>query len=676
MSRSHVAVFRPSWRPSVPQSRHSALPRSPLTPTGSGSHVQMTAAFTISPLFHSPSPKFTSAFYSSVVISHMIRQATRRASDSPAPLFPCQLSSKSFRFNLLRTLCALSYATARSKPCVFSCLRTLCRHNGRVGGYDPVENSHVSPANYQLSTVDFPAIPLAAMSGFPVPHQLSRLQRRASRRREGAPTRSLAAESSAPSFNPSSFRQRRLRARPRHKTARRQFGSRRSSASGASGRRNQNFSRESNKMIICAQPRSHSMDEFWKLGGFPAVGDADPVPASVFTNLPEHGRTLALLHDVSRELTAILDREELLRRIANRVKALVDFDVFSVMLWNEVSQHLECVFALKYEDSIPLPMRIPLDQGLTGSAARERRIVRVADVREDSRYVHCQHGVEVRSELVVPLLLQDRLIGVLDLESTKTGAFVAEHEPLLQTLGSYIAVALENARLFEQTRENERRLQQDLDTAREIQLRLLPAGAREVPGLDLGTAAALFASLAIGVLREHTVEHPCPPAEMLAHLNRRLHSGRLQSRFIAMALAVYDAHSRLLTLANAGSPRPLLIRDGVTEVVRVEGIPLGLFPEAQYEEVSLLLRPGDIVILASDGIHEAENTEKEQFGVERLAAAVFDLARDTSAATIAGQILRVTDEHSAGECEFQDDRTILVLRITDEPVAGDDWSKI
>jgi len=163
---------------------------------------------------------------------------------------------------------------------------------------------------------------------------------------------------------------------------------------------------------------------------------------------------------------------------------------------------------------------------------------------------------------------------------------------------------------------------------------------------------------------------------MLAHLNRRLHSGRLQSRFIAMALAVYDAHSRILTLANAGSPRPLLIRDGVTEVVRVEGIPLGLFPEAQYEEVSLLLRPGDIVILASDGIHEAENTEKEQFGVERLAAAVFDLARDTSAATIAGQILRVTDEHSAGECEFQDDRTILVLRITDEPVAGDDWSKI
>ena len=118
-------------------------------------------------LFHSRSLKITSAFYSSVVISGMIRHATRLAPDPPPPLFPCQLSSKSPIPKLLRTLFALSRATARSKPCVFSCLRTLCRHNGGVGGYDPVENSRVSPANYQLSTVDFPAVPLATIS-YPV----------------------------------------------------------------------------------------------------------------------------------------------------------------------------------------------------------------------------------------------------------------------------------------------------------------------------------------------------------------------------------------------------------------------------------------------------------------------------------------------------------------------------
>src|SRR2546427_2319728 len=212
------------------------------------------------------------------------------------------------------------------------------------------------------------------------------------------------------------------------------------------------------------------MDDLSKLEGFGARGDADLVSSSLLAALPEHTRALGLLHDVSRELTAILDLEELLRRIAQRVKPLVDYHAFTVTLWNESSQLLEPVFALRYEDTIPLRGRLALHQGLTGAAAAERRIVRVGDVREDPRFIRCEHGVEVRSELAVPLLLQDRLVGILDLESAKTHAFTAEDERMLQTLGSDIAVALENPRLFGQVRENERRLQHDLDTAREIQI--------------------------------------------------------------------------------------------------------------------------------------------------------------------------------------------------------------
>src|SRR5207302_4225261 len=140
------------------------------------------------------------------------------------------------------------------------------------------------------------------------------------------------------------------------------------------------------------------------------------------------------------------------------------------------TQRLETIFALKYADIIPLRTCLGLDQGLTGAAASERRVVRVPDVRLDPRYVACQHGVEVRSELVVPLLLQDRLIGVLDLESTKPHSLTSCHEQMLQTLGTYIPVALENVRLFEQVRENERRLQNDLASAREIQRQLVPNG--------------------------------------------------------------------------------------------------------------------------------------------------------------------------------------------------------
>ena len=209
------------------------------------------------------------------------------------------------------------------------------------------------------------------------------------------------------------------------------------------------------------------MDSTPKLIPFSLLGDADPVPATMYVAQPEQAGTLSLLYEISHELPSILDREELLRRIAERVKKLVDYDVFTVMLWDEEAQMLESVFSKRYEDALPSRFRMPLSQGITGAAATERRTIRVVDVRLDPRYLQCSNDVEVRAELVVPLLLQGRLIGVLDLESTEPHAFTAEHERLLNILGSYIAVALENARLFEVSRENQARLQNDLETARD-----------------------------------------------------------------------------------------------------------------------------------------------------------------------------------------------------------------
>ena len=439
------------------------------------------------------------------------------------------------------------------------------------------------------------------------------------------------------------------------------------------------------------------------------VGDADPIPASLFVAYPEQATTLALLYEVSRELTSILDREELLRRVAQRVKKLVNYHVFSVMLWSEKTQRLESVFAMRYGDTIPARMSLPLHQGLTGTAAGERRILRVNDTLEDPRYIKCDIGFDTRSELVVPLLLQDRLVGVLDLESTEANAFTSEHERMLATLGSYIAIALENARLFEESRGNEHRLQDDLATAREIQRQLLPTGAREVPGLDLasvycsarelggdfydflpygegrlaialgdvsgkGTAAALFASLAVGILREHVIQHPCPPAEVLAMLNRRLHAARLESRFIATVFSVYDAGTRRLTLANSGGPYPILVRDGIVQSIRVGGIPLGLYPDTEYEEITLDLQPGDTVLFASDGILESENAQQEEFGFDRLSAVLASVSPKHSASDIADKIMAATNHHSGEGVVPGDDRTLLVLRITDH--SSSDFSKL
>jgi len=444
------------------------------------------------------------------------------------------------------------------------------------------------------------------------------------------------------------------------------------------------------------------------LGSFALLGDADPVPQSLFVAYPEQAKTLALLHEVSRELTSILDREELLRRLAERIKRIVDYDVFSVMLWNEQTQLLESVFAMRCNDSIPARTRVPLHKGLSGTAAGQRRVLRVHDVNEDPRYIRCETGVDARSEIVVPLLMQDRLIGVLDLESTQPHAFTLEHERMLSTLGSYVAVALENARLYEGALHNERRLRTDLDTAREIQRQLLPTGAREIPGLDLaaayvparelggdfydflpygegrlaialgdvsgkGTAAALYGSLAIGTIREIVIDSNCDPACMLALLNQRLHNARLDSRFIAMLFGVYDAASRRLHLSNAGSPYPLLLRDGHVVSVRLEGVPLGLLPGTQYDESVLDLMPGDVVVFASDGILESENASEEEFGLQRLSAVLSAISPQDSARAIAERILAETDDHGAGTAAH-DDRTLVVLRVTEE--TGSDFSKL
>jgi sigma-B regulation protein RsbU (phosphoserine phosphatase) len=235
----------------------------------------------------------------------------------------------------------------------------------------------------------------------------------------------------------------------------------------------------------------------------------------------------------------------------------------------------------------------------------------------------------------------------------------------------------------------------------------LPTGAREIPGLELaaayeparelggdfydflpygegrlamllgdvsgkGTAAALFASLAIGIVREHVVEHPCHPAEMLAMLNTRLHKAHFDSRFIATLFSVYDASTRKLTLSNAGGPYPLLVRDGVVQSIRIAGIPLGLFPGTQYDEVTLDLIPGDTVLFASDGILESFNAELEEFGADRLNEVLSRVSPNQTAEEIAAAILAATDDYSGAVAS--DDRTLLVIRVTDHD--SSDFSKL
>ncbi|HEY0703658.1 MAG TPA: GAF domain-containing SpoIIE family protein phosphatase [Candidatus Acidoferrales bacterium] len=420
--------------------------------------------------------------------------------------------------------------------------------------------------------------------------------------------------------------------------------------------------------------------------------------------------TLGLLYDISRELTSILDRDQLFARIAERVRTVVDYCLFAVMMWSEERQQLENVFAVHYNVSIPARFCVPLFKGITGHAAGERKAVRVDDVRLDPRYIEMPNAELVRSEMVIPLMLQERLVGVLDLESVKVGAFTAENERMLGILSSYIAIALENSRLYVETREHEQRLQSDLDTAREVQLQLLPQGVPDIRGLDIsanylpardlggdfydvlpygehhaalvlgdvsgkGTAAALYGSLAIGTLRENTRRTDRMPAQMLDVLNRRLCGSGISPGFVAMLFTVFDSTKNHLIIGNGGIPHPTLVRDGVVVDVPIDGTPLGLFRDIEYAEHTIKMQPDDIVVLASDGITESMNAAGELFGVERLAALLRQFstagARTTaSSAEIAAAILKATDVFSGMPSEPHDDRTLIVLRLAKEEANG------
>ncbi len=414
---------------------------------------------------------------------------------------------------------------------------------------------------------------------------------------------------------------------------------------------------------------------------------------------PTLTQSLALLSEISQDITSVLDRDVLFRCVADRVQKVVDYHLFTVMLWNEKSTQLESVFSVYYGEPIAARVRVPLYKGITGYAAGERKPFRVDDVRTDPRYVEFPNSERVRSELVIPLLLQGRLVGVLDLESTKLAAFSGEHERMLAILGSYIAIALENSRLYAASRENERRLLSDLDTARDIQRQLLPQSVRETAGIDLaavymparelagdfydflsygdarlaiavgdvsgkGTAAALYASMAIGVLREHTADHKLTSAEMLTTMNGRLCASNISPGFVALLFAQYDARARQMTISNAGIPRPILVREGLVRELKIDGMPLGIFPDTEYETLQLEMQPHDLLLFASDGILESMNARDEEFGFGRLAEILRSVKSGTLSKEICGAIVSATDKFSGRPEEPHDDRTLVVMRIT------------
>ncbi len=174
-----------------------------------------------------------------------------------------------------------------------------------------------------------------------------------------------------------------------------------------------------------------------------------PPPAA--PSVGEAAELLVTLFELGREVTSVLDLDELLEKIPQLISRLTPFKAFAVWLLDEKSEELRIAYAVGYPEDVKRHFRLRLGQGIIGTAVAEGRSLLIDDVHADARYVGQLTGVT--SQLAVPLRRKKRVIGALNLYGESAGQFTARDEAMLRQFAAHVAVAIENARLFERERE-------------------------------------------------------------------------------------------------------------------------------------------------------------------------------------------------------------------------------
>lgn len=413
--------------------------------------------------------------------------------------------------------------------------------------------------------------------------------------------------------------------------------------------------------------------------------------ARLHRRVERQNRTLRTLTRVSQEFSSILDLDELLRHIAEAVRSLIDYDAFSILLVDWEKKALRHRFSVRYDQRVEVD-NIPLGSGITGASVTLRETVRVADTLADPRYI-ASHP-DIRSEVAVPLVVHDRVIGVMDLESSHMAYFTEDHVRMLSLLAPQVAISVENARLYEELAARERAMQQDLSAASKLQSVLLPREAPQIQGLEIalaarparqisgdlydffeqgehaliaigdssgkGAAAALYGAMVSGLLRSMAPRRR-GPALLMQSLNEALVERRVDAQFVTLLLLWWDARACHFTMANAGSEPPLVCRGGEVRKLKVEGVPLGLLDGREYDEASFPAQPGDVILLYSDGVVDQQNPAGEAYGRGRV--------KQLLQATHTGRAQAVVDaflsdlDGFAGGGGLTDDQTLITLKV-------------
>jgi|SRR5580704_9277911 sigma-B regulation protein RsbU (phosphoserine phosphatase) len=369
-----------------------------------------------------------------------------------------------------------------------------------------------------------------------------------------------------------------------------------------------------------------------------------PLPVDLVADLQR-------VQKAAQRITSILDLDQLIDSVVDEVADLYGCVEAGLYLHDE--EHGEMVMACVRGCTVHHKgHRLKIGrEGMVGYVAATGEMRYAPDVREDQYYIGCDKPA--LSEVVIPLRVGDRLVGVFTASHPELDAFPRHQIRILQALCDHVAVAVYNARRLQTERAERADLDREAQEARAIQQALLPKSSPYIPGFAVsghsvparavggdwydfipfpdgrwgivladvsgkGTAAALLMSATRGAFRS-LAEMCCSPSEVLTKLNQLLVDDFPPGKFVTLVYAVLDPATRAVTFANAGHLLPLFIDDKGERFLDTErGLPLGLGC-GDYSETQVTLTRGSKLVFYSDGITEAENAEQEEYGLSRLA---------------------------------------------------------
>ncbi len=371
---------------------------------------------------------------------------------------------------------------------------------------------------------------------------------------------------------------------------------------------------------------------------------------------------LRLLLDITNKISRSIDIEEVLNLVMDTLGSLLPYDAAGIYLIEHGSEPGNpYIFKSKvirgYEISFELiEPRLRLGEGFLGRVAQTGEAIISPDVSKDPRYFAARKPT--RSEMVAPIISNDRVIGAFDLESDDLNAYSKDDLSVLQLLTSQVAIIIEKERLHEQVVEK-KRIEAQLEIARQVQLELLPDRDPQFDNFDV--SAYIFPTEEvsgdyydwvqifddqIGIVVADAVGKGIPAALLMAFLRASLRAGvqvgyaphiamskvsnllwdsTEDHQFITAIYGILDTTNRTFVYSNAGHNPPLLIKpDGEQRFVEYGDTPLGMFMDARYHQHFIRFEKGQVMVIYTDGITEAANEAGEEYGAERFAKRVLD----------------------------------------------------